>query len=342
MTAALRPETVTWAYRLLLGREPESEAAVAGWTAAAPADLREGILGSPEFAGLVGEGLPLRIPLRGDPGEAAHAILTLLEEREPDAAAVQALAAAKPGLGALRRHLLSHPTLRDRIAPRLGPKRHAVTLGDAAFEILADAMEPELKPVPARVHRLAHLTRAALPDGGAGAVLADGAAGIGLTPLAMAGAAPGYAKLLAWEADLPRAAHLAANLAAHAKGRSTVVADAMPPLAALGLPRLDLLRLRDADRVLAEAEALRGLGTLVAAVLDLRAELAPHRPHPAATLRAWRDAHGGLAVFDRQGVPVVAAGDAEVSLALEAALESPERLVEVVLGDTAWVARYFG
>ncbi|MBY0338058.1 MAG: hypothetical protein K2X11_15695, partial [Acetobacteraceae bacterium] len=163
-----------------------------------------------------------------------------------------------------------------------------------------------------------------------------------LTALALLAGAPGLARLVAYEADLPRAAHLAGNIADHAGERGQAVADALPPLGQLGLDRIDLLRTEDAARIMADAPALTAGGTLVAATLDLRRELVPGRPHPAETLAAWCAAYGGLVTFDRRGAPLPAADASGLAVALEAALDSPERRVEVFLGPAGWVERYAG
>ncbi|MBY0338465.1 MAG: hypothetical protein K2X11_17765, partial [Acetobacteraceae bacterium] len=185
--APLTRDMVTWAYRLLLGREPEASSAVEQWLTSSPARLRDAILASDEMDTLITSGLPLRTPLRGDPAEAARAVLALIEGEVQGEEAVQALLAEKPGLASLRRHLVTHPTLRPRLFPSIGlsgrPRRQPVLIGGQEFAILADAMEPELRPLPARVARLAAVARAALPE--SGAVVVDGSAGIGLTALAL-------------------------------------------------------------------------------------------------------------------------------------------------------------
>ncbi len=325
------PATVAWAYRLILGREPESDEVVEGWARSSrPAELRDQFLASDEMARLRAAGLPLRLaPRPVDLLEAATAALALLEGTEaPDAEEARRLAASLPSVAALRRHVLRHPTVEAATRTAAVGVRHLLALADGrAVAVQGDAEEPSLRPLAPRFAALEALARE-LPE--RGAVIVDGEAGIGVASLVLLAARPGFASLRAFEPDVVRAMRLVSNLSAHAPPRAKAAAIALPALAELHLPRVDLLRLPSPAR-LDEAASWIAQGTLVVVPLRLRDALAPGQPAPAETLRAW------AARFPRAralgaGGPIALDGDAALAAALVAALDDPDRRVDVALG----------
>lgn len=327
------PETVEWAYRLLLGREPESPGAVEGWARSAdPATLRDGFLASEEMARLRAEGLPMRVaPRPFDLVAAARAALALLEGAPASEEAARKLAERHPTLAALRRHVLRHPSVLAASQAAASGVRHLLPLADGrSLAIQGDAEEPSLRPLAPRFAALEALARQ-LPE--RGAVIVDGEADLGAASLALVAARPGFASLRAFEPDVRRAMRLASNLSAHAPPRAKCAAVDLPPLAALNLQRIDLLRLPSAAR-LEEAGPWIARGALVLLPLRLREELLPGRAAPADTLRGWAARFPSARALGPAG-PFPLDGEAAVAAALEVALDDPERRVDVALGGPA-------
>jgi len=214
-------ETVRWAYRLVLGREAESEAVLAHWAALgdgrtilahfvrSPEAMANRAAGSPSY------GAWIAAPLDASAIRAAcHMRLNAI----PSAAEILAERETHGDMLSFRRAFLASPEVRaleeeggSPLPPRapvvtVEPEEHAVTVlgrrftlrGDGPEEYWRDLVE---KPVDPTLDRLTRLVRAAFPDGGAGRVLADVGANIGVTCLALAAAAPHHAELLCFEPD---------------------------------------------------------------------------------------------------------------------------------------------
>jgi hypothetical protein len=325
------PEIVTWAYRLLLGREPESEEVVLTWArGAAPTELRDAILGSEEMAREPPAGRPLRLASDevASLEAAARAVLALLGgEPMPDAA--EALAASQPSIAALRRYLLAQPEIAALLPQGAVQNRRTLWLEGRQLALEGGLAEPGLRSLP----RLPALLRAALGATGEGAVILDGAAGVGGFALTAALALPRFANVLAFEADPRRAAHLVVNIAAQGAPDIRVAATALPALASLRLPRIDLLHLEDPDRV-AEAAPYLAAGALLCIALDLRRELAPGRPAPAARIEDWRRRFGAPVAWGVGRAVFALDGDAATERALNLALDDPEHRLELALGGS--------
>jgi hypothetical protein len=340
---------VRWAYRLVLGREPESEETLEAWTRIGDfAALREGMLGSPEFVQHAQDGFAARGGWIHGPvtEEAAAALLAL---RDGAAAAPEAVAAARttiPDLPALRRLLLDAPEVERRLPRRTGPVTRTLHAGGQAFAVHAPAAHPEIQGFPGHAPRHARVLRAALPDAGAGAVIVDAGAGIGLGLLGLAAGAPGRAMLHAHEERLAEAALLVTQIGANALPR--VRAHAVPfagPFAgpeALAGP-LAVLRLGTPGAVAALpgwAPALRAMGTLVIARLDLAAVLGAPGGDARGLLHGWRALFAHLTAFTPAGEPYAVADEAGVTRALLGALARADRADEFVLSaDDGWRAR---
>ncbi|MCX8132974.1 MAG: hypothetical protein N3D18_03300 [Roseococcus sp.] len=349
---SVTPSLVRWAYRLVLGREPESAQIVADWVAGADLEgLREGLFSSAEFAALAAEGFPERGGwIHGAVTEEALAAMLLLRDGEaPSPAALAALRAEAPDLPALRRLLLDSPELRRRTPQRPRPplRRHWIAGRRVALHGL---QEPEDTPPGLDLAaRHAALLRAAWTSQGAGRVIMDAGAGIGLATLGFALGAPAHAALLAHEAELEAAAALAANLAGNGVTAARVRAVALDsPTAALareGLARLDLLRLGGAEALGEEgkawARAALAEGALVVLRLDLAAALARPGPGPRALLEGWRSLAPHLTAFTRAGEPYAVEGEEGLTRALLGALARPERADEFVLSrEAGWRPRF--
>lgn len=221
-------EAVRWAYRFLLGREAESDAVLHHW-----ASLRDGRLilnyfvRSSEAESHMMAGAPAYGPWAVSPlGAAAIRAAWLLRfDRAPSEAEIQAELAAHPDLLSYRRAFLAAPELRELAeqlpwgkpepmateAPPAAPaavalQDHRLTVLDRSFLLRGDGPEGYWNdliagPNDPSLERLARLIQAAFPDGGAGRVLADVGANIGVTSLVMGGAAPYHAELLCFEPD---------------------------------------------------------------------------------------------------------------------------------------------
>lgn len=232
--SSLNIETVRWAYRFILGREPESETVLGHW-----ASLGDGrrILAhfaqSPEAAahwraGAAPQGAWALAPL----GAAAiRAAFHLRFNALPTEAELQTELQAHPDLMSFRQAFLESPELRESAgqAPPLEAadqgeaitlEEHRLTVLEHSFTLRGDGQEDYWRdlvngPNDRSLERLARLLRAAYPDGGAGRVLADVGANIGVTSLVMAAAAPCHAALLSFEPDARNLALLRHNMAAN-------------------------------------------------------------------------------------------------------------------------------
>jgi len=240
-------ETVRWAYRFILGRDAESDAVLAHW--AIPADGRvilAHFIGSSEAADHRVAGYP-SAGSWGEawPGpEAVRAVFHLRFNAIPSAGEIEAELKAHPDLASLRAGFLDSPEVRAHVPPAAPPKAtgfarpasapgalqqpHRFTVLDKTFQLSGAADDgywqnlvqgaPDEGP-----RRLARLIRAAFPDGGAGRVLVDAGANIGLTSMAMAAAAPYFSELLCFEPDVRSLSLLKGNLAANDLGRARAI-----------------------------------------------------------------------------------------------------------------------
>lgn len=329
----MTPDTVRWAYLLMLGREPESAEVVENWCGAGLPALRAGILGSPEFLSRMAAGR-LGTPVAAQPDAAA--LLTALALRDgalPDEAVLAEASRAQHDIDTLRAEVLSAPDIQAALPQRVGLRTRRLRFAGAEWSLLGDSRDPQFAGAPGPAPALAAAVRALFPGGGEGLRIADGAAGIGLGVLAMASGAPAHASLDAWEERLPDAAFLAANLAANPLPRARAVAMAAPPAAELAAQGIGLLRLG------AVGEALSVAGGAAALLLrfDLRALLLTERGDPRGALEALAAGFGGAAALLDAGAPLPldAAGR---EAALLAALDGPVELV--LAAEPGWMPRH--
>jgi FkbM family methyltransferase len=240
-------EAVRWAYRFVLGREAENDGVLKHW-----ASLQDGRLiltyfvRSPEaeshaMAGAPAYGAWAVAPL----GAAAIRAAWLLRfNTVPTEAQIQAELAEHRDLLSYRRAFLAAPELRELAAqepwgrpapspvpagpPTVALQDHTLTVLDRSFVIRGDGPEGYWNdliqgPNDPSLERLARLLQAAFPDGGAGRVLADVGANIGVTSLVMGGAAPYHAELLCFEPDERSQPLLRHNLAANGLSQARVL-----------------------------------------------------------------------------------------------------------------------
>jgi len=199
---------------------------------------------------------------RNRPGpEAVRAVFHLRFNAIPSPQEIEAELKAYPDFVSLRRSVLTSPEVRaliGQVAPSPAPKQANIpakipasipatipasipasipadlqqpqrfTVLDRTFELAGAADDGYWKnlvqgPPDPSADRLARLIRAAFPDGGAGRVLVDAGANIGLTSMAMAIAAPYFAELLCFEPDARSLPLLQRNLAANDLGRARVL-----------------------------------------------------------------------------------------------------------------------
>jgi len=349
--AVLTGPMVRWGYRFLLGREPETEAVIEAWcNVGGLAQLREGILVSPEMAGLSMSGFPEQGTwIENQPTEeAALACLILSGNAAPDDDAIQALRLRCPSLRTMRRFLLNSPAIEHRLPRPQGPRSRPLRLLEQTFTLMGDSREPEFLSAPGFAPRLAALLRAAWPDGGEGRVMVEAGAGIGVTTLGLAAGAPQHATLIAHEASLRRAASLATNLAENGLSRASSRAVAMGPVAAMmqreGLSRLDLLHLNEpgAARLAVElAPWLLERSTLTWISFDLGELLTDGGSGPAALLQACLSAFPHVVAFDAAHEPHPLLDEVALNAALHRTLMRPDRRDEFLLcGDLDWLDRY--
>jgi FkbM family methyltransferase len=230
--AADAAHAARWAIRLLMGRDPgEEEVAAAAASQPDALALRDALLRSDAHA----MGHDRGHPIRGDWGAAplapedVAAVHLLRHGRRAEAAALAEGLARHADAAALRAEFLASPEFAALCAAAgLGEGVAQVTVAGRPIRLrgrahdgywaglAAGALEPG-------VERLARLVAAALPDGGAGAVLVDAGANIGLTALAMAAAAPRHERLIAIEADARNLPLLRRNLAENGLNGATVL-----------------------------------------------------------------------------------------------------------------------
>lgn len=346
-TAAVTPELVRWAYRLLLGRDPESDAILEEWTRVGDfAAMREGILASVEFASNAVAGRAEQGVWAEEPATRAsvEAMLLLRDGGgAPDPAEVRGLLAGAPTQRALRRSLLGTPAISAWLPRREGLRRRPLRLGGASFVLTGDSRDGEFQAAPGPAHALAAAVRALWPAGGAGIGIVDAGAGIGLGSLAMMAGAPDYAALRAFEVGLPRVAMLVTNVA-HLPG-VTVQAMPMPDFGDLLRDGpVDLLRLGmpEAAAVLAGSDAaVRAAGAAVLLRFDLGVLLVERRADPRAVLRQLVAEWPAVASLADPARPALLRGEEELDGVLRAALDNPFRRGELVLThDTSWLDRY--
>lgn len=342
---------VRWTYRFVLGREPESEAVLAAWAGSDDfTGLREGVLNSPEFithavGGFVERGGWALGPVTP---EAVAALLALRDGVQPAPDAVAAARAACPDLRRLRRLLLEAPEVLARLPALPAPAERALHLSGRSFALRAPADAPGMADFPGAAPLLARLLRAALPEGGEGAVILDDGAGIGLSLLGLAAGAPGHAALLGFEADLHAAALLSAHIAANDLPRARALAAPLEDpdafVAREGLGRLDVLRLAGAGvgaRLAAWAPALAARGTLLVAEFDLAEALADPATHPRAVVEAWRALYPHATAFTREGEAYGLEDDGAVTQFLLGALARNGRADMLVLSTRPdWRAQH--
>ncbi|MEI6159574.1 MAG: hypothetical protein WCP77_07060 [Roseococcus sp.] len=347
----LTPALVRWAYRFLLGRDPESEAVVEGWCGAGSLHgLRDGIITSPEMAAVAMSGFAERGGWIDNQAsdEAAAACLILSGAPEPDAATIETLRLRHPSLRSLRRFLLDSPAIEPRLPRPEGPRSRTITLAGREFSLKGDSREPEYIGAPGTAPRLAALLRAAWPDGGQGRVMVEAGAGIGVTTLGLAAGAPRHAALIAHESSLRRAASLAENLSDNAMDRTMARAIAMGSVAAMmereGLQRLDVLRLNEPGAARQAPEMagwLMDRGTLTLIRFDLVELLTAAGQGPREVLAACQAAFPHVVAFDNRHEPHPLVDEVELNAALHRALMRPDRCDEFLLcSDLNWLDRY--
>lgn len=352
MSAAALPRSlVRWAYRFVLGREPENEKVLDDWTGSGDlTGLREALLDSVEFASHAAEGFPERGGWIHGPvtEEAAAALLTLRDGAPPGAQAIASARAAAADLRALRRLFLEGRELRRRAPQRPRPRDVILELAGRRLRLVDAAGAAPALPGRDIAARHAALLRAAWEEEGAGRVILDAGAGIGLSALGFAAGAPAHAALLAHEDGLPEAAALASNLAGNgftaARVRAVALDSPRAALAREGLARLDLLRLGGAEAIAHgtawAAEALAA-GALVVLRLDLALALSGTGAGPRGLLEGWCRLAPQVTAFDRAGEPYAVAGPEDVTRALHGALAREERADELVLSaEAGWRGRF--
>lgn len=243
-------ETVRWAYRYVLGRDPEGDSVLWHWASLADGRLiLSYFVESPEAqahreAGTPAYGNWIFGPLSDGAITAAY---LLRFNQSPTPAQLAEERATHPDLASFRRAFLGSAEVQAKIATTTRPKPQqanafarlpigAAAEGGAArdcrFTVLGETFTlrghpkdqywrsmVEGPPDPSMA-RLGRLVRAAFPDGGAGRVLVDAGANIGTTSLVMAKCAPYHADLLAFEADERNLPLLQHNLASNGLDRA--------------------------------------------------------------------------------------------------------------------------
>lgn len=342
---------VRWAYRIVLGREPESDAVLTAWAGSGDLmELREGLLESPEFASHAAEGFPERGGWIHGPvtQDALLTLLTLRDGAPPGPAAIEATRPLAPDLRALRRLLLDAPELRRRAPLRPRPREALIELAGRSLRLRDASSAPEATPGRDIAARHAALLAACWGDGGAGRVILDAAAGSGLPTLGLAAGAPDHAALLAFEPDLPQAAALSANLAGNGFAAARVRAVALDTpgeaLAREGLGRVDALRIAGPAAVRHGGDWARealAQGALVILRLDLAAMLAAQEVAPGARLAEWCALAPHATAFTATSEPYALDGAPAREQFLLGALARAERADEIVLSaDGDWRARF--
>lgn len=208
---------VVWAYRLILGRDAESAEVIRRWQSMGdPRLLAQQFAASPEHR--QGRDDPNFVPLtRAVPDALALDAWHWLRHGRP------APAGATP--------IRSYVALREALLrewpepPALAPGEELVEIEGRAFRLRGppdDSYMAHARLEARMLERLGRVTRALLPDGGAGSVLVDGGANLGLSALALAAGAPSHARLLAFEPNPRIGAMLRDNLARNGLDRAEV------------------------------------------------------------------------------------------------------------------------
>lgn len=239
-------EAVRWAYRFILGREAENETVLHHWASLGDGRLilnyfvRSDEAGSNRTAGSPAHGRWALSPL-GAP--AIRAAYQLRFDTLPTDEQIQAELNAHADLLSFRRAFLNAPELQEvaaqepwgrpsaaaaqpprsaapQVAGAVALREHTLTVLDRSFTLRGDGPDGYWNdlvngPNDPSLERLARLLRAAYPDGGAGRVLADVGANIGVTSLTIGAAAPYHAELLCFEPDARSIPLLRDNLAAN-------------------------------------------------------------------------------------------------------------------------------
>ncbi len=200
-----------WAYRLVLGRDPEDAAVSRAWAALPPARLLAAMLDTPEARNAAG-------------GAAAHGGWAAAPPTADDRAAVAALLGEAPDAAdgaALRAAAQASPAWAAACQAAWGGQApaHPVRLAGQPFRLRGSPSDESWRALgerggDAEAERLARLARALCPGGGNGAVALDVGANLGVTTLALAAAWPGHAALHAVEPDPEVAGFLRWNLEA--------------------------------------------------------------------------------------------------------------------------------
>lgn len=352
-------ETVRWAFRLILGRDPENEGVIEAWRQVPPRELFATFLNSAEAEARQQAGFRPAGPWMRDalPPAAVIAVYRLLRGADPSPAELAA---------ALRAHA-SPASLQDSLIDWIGAGE--IPAGteareEKAFQLLGERFtlrgtESDFaRPLPdPRTGRLARVALAAFPDGGAGRVLVDAQAGSGLAALAMAAALPYHAEILAIEPEAEAAALLRHNLAANGLTESRVAEARLGAgeeadrrrldslLAEQGLERLDLLRLaaegQETAALLGAAAAIRRDRPMIVAEFNLWTLMTSGRENPLAVLEEWHAAFPHLVGFSDEGHPLPFDEAESLPWLLHAVLTRRGGMDDVVLcHDLDWVERW--
>ncbi len=248
--AEIPEHVVVWAYRLILGRDAENAEVIRNWQSLGDARLiTRHFTDSPEHR--QGRGDPRFLPLI---------------QTQPDALALDAWHWLRHGRPAPAQAppVRSYVALREALLrewpepPALDPDETLVEIEGQTFRVRGPEGDPYMGHARIEAHmleRLSRVARALLPDGGAGAVLLDGGANLGLSALALAQGAPRHARLLALEPNPRITPLLRGNLARNGLDRAEVHA------AALGAePGEVLLHDPESSAVAFVAPAANGVG----------------------------------------------------------------------------------
>jgi len=281
-------ETVRWAYRLVLGRDAESEVVVGNWVGLGdPVAVLRHLARTGEAALMqTGAATPRGEWLQQPIDEpAARAAFLLLRGEMPSADAIAAIREACATGAALREAFLESPEFAAACAVSAEPDNFAIPApaparpSPAEVRVLLDGKSLRVRGeqsdaywtslahggVDASAASLLRLVRAHLPNGGSGAVLMDVGANIGVSSLAMAQAAPEHALLLAVEPDAVNAGHLRHNLGINGLDRVRVEEIALGARGGEGRLRVDSANSATGHLVTAPT-ATEGVGREVRAV----------------------------------------------------------------------------
>jgi hypothetical protein len=351
MAEALTPPTVRWAYRLLLGRDPESDSVIQNWcTAGRLSELREGILTSPEMAELAFSGFPEKGSwIDSNPTiEAIEVLLAIRDEQFPEMAAVEDFRQRHTSLRSMRRFLLTSPSIERSLPQPEGPRTRKLRFGSSEMMLHGDSRDPEYIDAPGLAPRFSALLRAAWPDGGEGRVIVESGAGIGVVTLGLAAAAPRHGALVAHEPSLRKAAVLEQNLATNgltsAVSRPGDMGDVRLMMEREDLGRLDFLRLNEpgAARLATEmAPWLLERGAITLVNFDLADLLTEEGSGPRGVLAACRAAFPYVVAFGGAHEPHLLLDSFGMDAALHRTLMRPDRRDEFILcADLDWLDRF--